>query len=729
VTTFDEVLQLGRAPQDDRWTQILDLGRSAWDRGGPQWAVLPSDEGFVAVSSGTEAGRRMFEVLRGFLGNMADVAGAPVHVESFGTEVLECRSVVVPNLQHPAMMAALQLMSFVRSRVPRIVNLQPLAVPVLLRDFHLAIAVGDAGLADRLLERLAESGGLSGENLRFLELQRDATFERWPEIAGAVDFADLCVMRRPLVISEILAEALWRRELSTINQTQGAAATRSRFTDLHLASKFESLLGSLSRPGRPLARLLVAVHYGCGKNAQRMAELTADLAPSETEQLWTLSGLESSGAVSVPAKTAPVVSPSLVDASPPAVPDLEHVAADLLDAGKYLELIDLYVANAGEVRVGVKALEAACELGVPGDAQRVLKAIAMAGVALPARVHVAAVHAAVQRLANGECADWLTWATRVVDEAWPAVNVVLTERSKFWPLEFLDDPVASSAVAGAMIAAADISNPNALGVRNAVGALAQLAVARPGAPGSSEIRSAVLMVLGEIDNASYAVRSAVLELLRSGFGGDWSPGQVSEALAVVRGLWHRTVAPHSVPWIVDILETLDTLPGLAAQAQLLALKAEVGASVAALAQQIDPVWFAELKEVLQGTYQFAASEQPNQIEGDREPWSRLDGLRIGFYSLDPGVQRIVDRVDQLVDGPPVKLVSAKVWTEAMGNLATSSDLLIVQIQRAAHAATGPISEHATGRVIWSKGLSPASLLRELEAFARSLVGSSGSAAT
>lgn len=65
-----------------------------------------------------------------------------------------------------------------------------------LRDLELALAAGDAELADRLISELRRHGLIDDENLRFLGIRRLAAQGRWRALAEASDLVDLARIRR-----------------------------------------------------------------------------------------------------------------------------------------------------------------------------------------------------------------------------------------------------------------------------------------------------------------------------------------------------------------------------------------------------------------------------------------------------------------------------------------------------------------------------------------------------
>jgi hypothetical protein len=84
----------------------------------------------------------------------------------------------------------------------------------ILRDFRQALNVGDASASEEYLTELRNHGRLSAVNLLFLKVERLSSLGRWRELLNLEDLDRLIRMRRPALVSNALATAVWQVELA-----------------------------------------------------------------------------------------------------------------------------------------------------------------------------------------------------------------------------------------------------------------------------------------------------------------------------------------------------------------------------------------------------------------------------------------------------------------------------------------------------------------------------------
>lgn len=108
---------------------------------------------------------------------------------------------------------ALCLMKMVYESAPRysVDIIRPLGR--VLRDFYLALKIGDRESAEKELTYLRSKGMISPQNLQFLKVELLKSFQQWNEIVELMGKSDLLAIRRPLAVTGALIEAVYNVEL------------------------------------------------------------------------------------------------------------------------------------------------------------------------------------------------------------------------------------------------------------------------------------------------------------------------------------------------------------------------------------------------------------------------------------------------------------------------------------------------------------------------------------
>ena len=175
--------------------------------------------------------------------------------------------------QNQAFLQALESLTATRCSIDRVTEERPTDPVNLLRDLRLALAQGDGRAAQDRLDALRETGSLSRENLRFLQVELLARFERWPELVSLPYFAELEKVRRPRRVSELMLEALWHIEVLRSGRPP-AEAFRTR----ELPGRHRALLGSVDVPRQPGALALCYLSALADGDEARLDRLLASAA-------------------------------------------------------------------------------------------------------------------------------------------------------------------------------------------------------------------------------------------------------------------------------------------------------------------------------------------------------------------------------------------------------------------------------------------------------------------
>ena len=624
--TFDEVVGLATPSSGERWNDLIEEQRPLWAPTDTAWIVLPIAEGICAVASNSEAVRQMTEVLYAFLGRHVVGDMRRLNTVELGGETVFHLAIEVPR-GPDALIDQIWTMVRTRKQIGLASPIQGSPLPVLLRDFLLAIQGRDEVLAERVYKQLEETGSLSLENLRFLRVRLDAGMGRWAELANESDFRDLVLMHRPRLVTEILLEAIWRTFLSEAYEESGENGVRRRFAELSLGARYGDLFGSVTNASRVRARSILAIYIGSTGSIDRLRWLTEGLADEETSRLWTLSGLapvaHSSTETSADMHTGSLLS----EDSPSGVVLREVDPLQLIDDGDLAGVIALYRSDPTSVRLVRHALQAVLNLEDPKEAALVVAGIERAGLVLPPERILQEFFERARNLAQGVCGSWTEWAQRISDREWPAAASALRDQAPDWSLDFLDDRENAEAVADAILSG--LTGPNARALVSEFASLVGLASARPEAPFCGRVRSAVLAGLAGLDSLGDAVRSALLGLIRSGRNGHWTSVELADLLDVVGIVWETSASPYSTPWLVQVVEELVGLPGVQAE-RLATLLRVVCTRLDPFVSQADQVWLDQLQAIVGDIHQFAtAATTPTSAAA--VPWNRLAGRRAGLH--------------------------------------------------------------------------------------------------
>lgn len=203
----DLVVGLSRFGDDEGLVSgLVDGQLKLWSGALGDWVVLPIGAAtrFSVLAHDVEGERQAREIVRAFVGPGVATLTVPEEPVSEAEERRLAASgvhrVVGLNVQHGqnrAFLYALESLTATRCSIDRVTEERPTDPVNLLRDLRLALAQGDGRAAQDRLDALRETGTLSRENRRFLQVELLARFERWPELVSLPYFAELERVRRP----------------------------------------------------------------------------------------------------------------------------------------------------------------------------------------------------------------------------------------------------------------------------------------------------------------------------------------------------------------------------------------------------------------------------------------------------------------------------------------------------------------------------------------------------
>jgi hypothetical protein len=677
---------------------LLDRQLTRWTPGTGHWLVLPlvrQPPGFYLVSADAEGQRQGREVLEAFLGPSfatlesvePDPDGCPADaaLKSAGLERL---SFIRRLAVEPGPMLG-RIESLVSVRMDRgEIHTRPLlhSFVDLLRDFRLALLRRDGAQAESLLSALRDSGRLSRDNLRFLEIEKLGKLERWRELAELVYLPELWHARRPRAVNELLLDMLWYTELGD----------RSRPVPSDIGSRFGALLGSVDVPSTRYGRAAVVVSTAAQQDDGRLQRILAAAGDdAEREWLRTLTP--------VPGTAVSVADDSVVHLyargrySAAVTAFLRSPSAEAVDAAVESVLNSEDSARAGQVLAHARAFLASGDVKPHRRLNRDLDDL--------------------KSLAGNTVDGWLDWARRLArPERWPEAERTLRSASGDWP-----DAGRLSADEAQTLSIAlfdGCTGVNQDQARLALDLLCRAATTTVGTAAGT-IADAVLTVLSEQDNLSGPVRDAYLDLLESLVGTGPTAKDYREWVEAAGALWQKIAAPSAADWGIALVDMLQE-----ASAPDDGVRRTVATQVVVRTQEFRHRLSSrqDTEIVLLATeLGLSVKARPADAPAEDDVWSRLDGKLVGVYSLLPlAAERVKERLHRLAKPSGVVGNADHVATAALRSFAARADFLVVDTWHAAHAATGAIDEvRPRSRQILPRGRGVTGFVQAIEEALRS----------
>lgn len=693
---------------DPAFQDLAEDQLGLWSDLEPSWIVIGVrgvPHRFLALANSREAERRMAEVLQAFLGRQikrrplgSDFAELPATWVAWQFDLDSARTAEQFD----------QIRTMVRVRTARPLPSGGTAQPIsiLLRDFHVALAVGDEGAAARSMDAMERLGVLRGENMQFLRIRLWAKFDHWAEILKPEVFDDFTRARRPKLITDILLEALWRRDYAEAAEVGDPEALRQLFVAGKTGDIYSDLFGSIGRPSRIRSRRLLALFLSTTQDEHRLTDLVYGLGESEAESLR---------------KLARVAAGSSEAAAPEgdfttSIRDMVTLR-ELLDAddfvGVFTRFLEMEQPSTGDA---VVALTAVVELGDPERAREFLSHVSFHAIVWPDRAAVRLQVGAVQEIAAQACNGWLDWADRASGAQWPECLQSLQNDATDWSTEWLQRDDEAERFSQLLLRVAD--GPNGAALRLGVSALIELATLASEDSFVGPVREAVLPVVVMMDRDSRSMRNALLALVASLDTLPANRREYVDLLDALSAVWGRCRSASTLPWAVQVMDELERVscPDLGVRDRL---AIEVANDAFQFGERVSDMWWNELRRVVGDRFALAP-RTPLGADDVERLWSRLAGKYVGIYSLVTGLERVGERIRALEPEVRIELNQDLVWTTALKTIALSADAVVIQWKRAKHAASEKLKNEARGKVLWSGGGSASSILHTLEAYAGEL---------
>jgi hypothetical protein len=589
-------------------------------------------------------------------------------------------------------------------------------------DFQMALRALNRPEAERQLAALARSQDLSDTNLLFLRVEMVTAFHAWREVLGLPDLERLVQQRRPLAVTEALLRAFYQAHVARYDAAgrPDLALDAFRAEVLPLAGTLLTTRAGLRHADVRRLFMYWAVHGG---NAALRDHLLAESRDEgERTALRAVAALLETPAPQVPSpspeqaglayESGDVDTAFTLLLSLPASFERAVLLLDCADALRTLQACD----------VALQAVE-----NLPAhECQRLMR------VPRLRRTHAGLLDLIAEPTQPAPPplpGSWPEWFDRLQQPEGLDLEAIARQAVLEWHPEDLDGPAVARLVG-------ELTRPRQPGpLRVLRAALPWFIAFLQRAPESAGNRllplyQAVLTLLLVGHDQRPAALSLIHELvhlrLEQGFD---DAAEYKLLIDDLTEVWRSVESIRHLGWLLDLAGLVAEYPDRSppAREQLVrlftCLRPAMLGGLAAVEWEVLARVCGRLG--LQSEYDACRVQVPAEEESDEEksePWARLDGLRVGIYSLEkPSARRAAEVIQEHCQGCAVVLNHDLVATGPLREMARSCDVLVMVVRAAQHAATTAIiSERGDRPLLRPEGKGASSILRKLLEHARGL---------
>ena len=584
----------------------------------------------------------------------------------------------------------------------------------LLREFFTALGNNDVVASQRWLTEINQSGRLSAENLKFLEIERLGAHGQWDQLALHPQLPLLTAIRRPRRITGLLVEALWRAELAKYFSAKQPAEAVSYMRSSFLA-RHEGLLRSrsgLTQPSAVLTFLLAAAAATPPRAAQ--VPVLVGLTPPGTAERTFAEGV--AALVPTVAEAKPAVDPVARVRSLLASHDYDSAWMMIQGLPNGLDVCALMLDCAGEIYSEETARIALARLDELPDAVR--KEVLRSGRLVRLRDELVRLVAAAGVPAICSWESWLEVIAK--DPDWPQV-VSAAQSSSDWDLEpYRGDPARVRRLAEQLQKLSTAAWQNARYATPDLGRFfmpdgVALAAFAP-------LYQSLLLALA-LDDQFGSEDWALTQTLATGILDAGVDGKGYEELVnALELIWSSRGETTRLDWALDLLDTLidSPAPVPAARERFFAAVCSTFRTHPRRVNSEHRALFRLLCVDLQKTADFdalpvlPATEETSAKVGERKI---AEGKVIGIYTLTvSAAARAKSLLEAQFAGIDVRLNHDHVGSARLESLAREADYLLVVAKSAKHAATDFIKQkrpRTKPEVIYPSGRGASSIVSAL----------------
>ncbi len=622
----------------------------------------------------------------------------------------------VPAVHRDAARAALDRLRRLWEQRPQHVGAVVRSVGRMLREFELALTVGDLNEAGTRLNELRTGGMLDARNLSFLEIRVLAAGERWAEIMTLPALPDLAHVRCPVVVADAVLQALYAVEFAAFEDGDGPAMALARFHERALGrwSSFFRVKSTI----RSLAALKLFMMLAVSANPPRTELRDAVLAEP------MLAGADRAYCEAL-AALATSVTPSAIDPL--------TLACKRYDAGDYDGAFPAALAASPSTERLRLVLNCAVELARLEATTAVLEAFASAPPAMRDAVlasgrdrvlwqHLVGVATPPEVVSEALPADWLAWLERLTRTTeWPKALEVAEQGAREWDAqEFLREGARVQRFRALLADRAARTTSAQATLRDALPFLIGFLTREHGLLARSRgVLEDVLLLLTDDAEAGAADMAAVKEVVATLIEVGPAATDYRELVEFLRATWERFEAPRRLDWLLEALETLVVNPAPALDARALFVEC-VFAAFAKWRPHVSATRWRLLSVLCRDlglTAEFA-TVAPDTRESQTGP-SLAEALRGRTVVIHSLMERpALHARDALIAVcPDVKVVlnADHVATTQLREYARQADVFVMVWRAAKHAATGCVEATRPKHLplLRPDGRSATAILREI----------------
>ncbi len=602
-------------------------------------------------------------------------------------------------------------------RKPRVTRVQIRPVGAIRGDFERALLAGDEKQAEAMIAELKQTGRLSEENLRYLDVRLCAGLGLWPQIARdhwlIKSLADLAL---PSQILADLIEALYRTYVDEAEASGDPAALRDAF-NVHVATPYPKLFAS--RQGIRAPRVVKAF------------ALFEQMQPTpDSAIVASLLALLPAGTDTARFESSPVTEPKSPTAT--TVDEADEAFDDgLIDRAFefYMRLppsrktISRLVSCVGTIQTDEAQdhLLALLQGSDPALVDSLPPAVAAKIESLRQSQSDRAASAGADLAPAAAGSSWLRWAEQLQEGR----NLVVAERDvQSAPTNWDASAIRESSPLAQQFA--DIIG----GLDGEASAIARAAIPQiftgffpddvKASPASKPIASLLFLLIAVSDTLSRSDLDLLAQLTRLLIEQGLSSSEYVSLMNDLEDVQKRIGSYAYLPWSLDVAESLAILPSPSDQARdaRLRLFLQVLSQAAGFAHRLAPADLVSVETLakdygvgpeavnalrrVQDVGNVAAAALPN-----------LEGKTIGIYTLNEAAgSRAKMAFYKLFPGCRVVVNSDVVATTQLTNLAKTADLFVFAWRSSSHQAFYCVKDAMVGNEpIWAPGKGTASILR------------------
>lgn len=570
----------------------------------------------------------------------------------------------------------------------------------LLRDLDMAILARNEQSAWAVYAEIRSRGRLSATNLAFLQVRIFAAFEKWSELLLLPILDDILQVRRPKRISDQIAQAVYRQQLSQYELTGDASAAVETYRGT--AKRFQNLVRSIAGLQSPDAiKFALVASVASDPTKHDLAEQLARHSAIAADVEWANALL------------AMLPAPAPAEGVSEAV--IGYDVADVrYNENNFDEAFELYLLQPPTNRSVHRVLEIAVEIDTRRSAEDAIAYLSSApedvqGQILCRRVsagHIEILSKILGKYSVGEAkqieslADWFEFvdAGKAIETAGEGLEYGIQK----WLSNSSFDParIAQALQKSRTGKQRDI-------IRNAVPTFIRaFLVDRSATRECKPIYNALTDLLIYDESVGQDDLTAVEQLseaiLTTSPNHEASNNDFQHVTELTAYLWDSIAAPRHFDWVLSMLDLLiDT--GAQQHANLTPILAAIADTSRLWARRIsDEQWSLlellaadlDLTEMVAGLR--PAPEKTTQDDSS-DFRSLLFGKSIAVYSLTERIARRFGQLaEQAFDGIKIHYVHDRFLTDRMKSLAQSVDIFIINTWDAKHAATNGIKQSRNG---------------------------------